>query len=261
MRLLKNHIVIIIIVLGWICLHQSCTHDPTFMMDIEPDPMDTMMIDTMMVDTMGMDTTGMDTTMTGIPCDPDIVYFKRDILPIFVSNCALSGCHDAATATDGVVLDNFDNIITTGKVEPFNLNDSEVYEVITEDDQDKVMPPSGKLDNAQINLIATWILQGAQDLECDEDLEPCNTENVSYSGFVQGIMSTLCNGCHGTGVASGGIITDTYAGVKSAVNAGRFFGALNWDEGFSNMPQGLDQLEQCTLDKIKSWIDAGAEDN
>lgn len=255
-RLLKNHIVIVIIVLGWISLHQSCTHDPTFMMDIDPDPMDTMTIDT-----MGMDTTGMDTTMTGIPCDPEVVYFKRDILPIFVSNCALSGCHDAATATEGIVLDNFENIVNTGEVEPFDLSDSEVYEVITEDDPDKLMPPSGKLDNAQINLIATWILQGAKDLECDEDQEPCNTEDVSYSGFVKGVLNTNCNGCHGTGVANGGIITDTYEGVKSAVNAGRFYGAINWDEGFSRMPQGLGQLDQCTLDKIKSWIDAGAEDN
>lgn len=255
MRIFKNHISIIAVTILWIGLHQSCTHDP-FFMDIDPDPMDTMTVDTMVIDTMNMDTMN-----NGIPCDPDVIYFQKDILPIFVSNCALSGCHDAVTATEDIVLDNFENIINTGEVEPFNLNDTEIYEVITEDDPDKVMPPTGKLDNAQINLIATWILQGAKDLECDEEEEPCDTENVSFSGFVVGVFQTYCNGCHATNVANGGVITDTYNGVKEAVDAGRLFEAINWNEGFNNMPQGQDQLDQCTLDKIKSWIDGGAENN
>jgi hypothetical protein len=247
----KNHILIVTGILFWICLHQSCTHDS--IIDMEPDPVDTM--------DNPIDTMDMDTTIIENPCDPDVLYFEKDILPIFVSNCAISGCHNAATATNGVVLDNFENIISTGEIEPFDLNDSEVYEVITEDDPDKVMPPTGKLSNAQINLIATWILQGAQDLECDEEVEPCNTENVSYSGFVVPLIQTYCNGCHTSSVASGGIITDNYTSVKAIADNGRLYGALNWETGFEKMPQGLSKLDRCDLDKIKSWIDAGAENN
>ena len=54
-------------------------------------------------------TTIIDTTTTGgngngnggggvlNPCDPSKVYFVNDVLPIFLSSCAYSGCHDAAT--------------------------------------------------------------------------------------------------------------------------------------------------------------------
>ena len=227
-------------------------------MEMEPDPSDTM---DNPIDTMVMDTMDIDTMDNGMPCDPDVVYFEKDVLPLFLGNCAFSGCHDAATASDGVVLDNYDDIINTGEIKAFDLNESKVYEVITEDDEDKVMPPGDKLDNELINLIATWILQGAENLDCDEEMEPCDTVDVSYSGFVADVFQMHCNGCHGTGVANGGVITDNYNDVKEAVDSGRLFGALNWDDGFSNMPQGQDQLDQCILDKIKSWIDAGAENN
>ena len=251
MKIFKNHIIIIFGILFWICLHQSCTHDPLFDMDIDPDPMDTITVDTMDIDTTDM----------GIPCEPNTIYFSKDILPIFVSNCALSGCHDAASANNGVVLDNYDNIFDTGDIEPFDLNDSKIYKVITEDDPDDAMPPTGKLENSQINLIATWILQGALDLECDEEIEPCETQNVSYSGFVVGVLQFHCYGCHATGVANGGVVLDNYNSVKLVADNGRLYGAINWEQGFENMPQGLDQLERCELDKIKSWIDAGAENN
>jgi hypothetical protein len=57
-----------------------------------------------------------DTTATGTPCDPAVVYFEKDVLPILTSNCAYSGCHNAASAKDGIVLDNYANVIRTGKI-------------------------------------------------------------------------------------------------------------------------------------------------
>jgi len=220
-------------------------------MDIEMDPIDTMMVDTMTIDTMILEN----------PCDSNLVYFEMDVLPIFLGSCAYSGCHDAITAADGVILDNYQNIISTGEIIPFDLSESKVYELITEDDLDEVMPPSGPLTNEQISQIAKWILQGAENLECDEEVEPCDTNEVSYNNFVSIIMQTSCNGCHATGVGSGGVITDTYTHLKLIADNGRLFGAINWDSNFTNMPQGQDQLEPCVIDKIKSWIDAGAQNN
>ena len=71
-----------------------------------------------------------DTTSTGTPCDPNIVYFERDILPILTTNCAFAGCHNATSASDGVKLDNYQNVISTGKVKAFKPNDSKLYKVI-----------------------------------------------------------------------------------------------------------------------------------
>ena len=239
--------------MGLLMIQQSCTHDPFLMEELDPNPMDTM--------TTPLDTMLIDTTMIGVPCDSTLIYFNKDILPILIGSCAFSGCHDAASANDGVILDNYENVISTAKVVPFDLSDSELYEVMTDDDPDDVMPPTGKLDNATINLIAQWILQGAENLECDYETEDCSTEDISYSGFISGVFSTSCNGCHSTSAAFGGVILDTHAGVSAVVDAGRLYGSINGDQGFESMPQGQDQLDSCSIAKIKSWIDDGALDN
>ena len=75
-------------------------------------------------------------------CSPDTVYFVNDILPIIISNCAQSGCHDADAREDGVQLTDYDNIIETGKVEPGDPNDSELYEVLVESDPKKAQNDS-----------------------------------------------------------------------------------------------------------------------
>ena len=77
-------------------LQESCTHDPFI-----PDMMDENPIDTMT----------MDTTIIAEPCDTTIIYFNTEILPILNGSCAFSGCHDASTASDGVILDNYENVI------------------------------------------------------------------------------------------------------------------------------------------------------
>ena len=49
--------------------------------------------------------------------DPNAaICFERDILPIFNSKCAMSGCHDAGTAAEGYDLSNYKKIISDGIV-------------------------------------------------------------------------------------------------------------------------------------------------
>jgi len=134
-------------------------------MDDDMMPIDTMMVDTIPVDTMP----------DGVPCDPQVIYFNQDVLPILNSNCAFSGCHDAASAEDGVILESYEDVIATADVEPFNLDDSEIYEVLVDDDLDDRMPPppTAALSSDQIQIIAQWILQGGENLECDPALSDC----------------------------------------------------------------------------------------
>lgn len=236
----------------------SCKHDPFFVGDITPidttgNPIDTTdtPIDTNMVDT------------AGIACDPEVVYFNRDILPILRSNCAFSGCHDAATSQDGVNLETYETVNATADVDPFDLDGSDIYRKIIDDDPDDRMPPppNAPLNQAQIQLIAKWILQGAVNLECDENAGSCNTTNVSYASDVQPVIQNNCVGCHSGGAPSGGIQLSTYADVKLVAENGRLFGAISWQDGFVNMPFGGDQLPQCTIDQIEAWIEDGALNN
>lgn len=232
---------------------QSCVHDPFPATEFEPMEQDTMMIDTMMIDTMMVDT-----SMQVMPCDSNVIYYNIDIQPLLDMHCATAGCHDDQSAAADVILTNYESTISTSQVIAFDLNGSKLYNVITDDDEEEVMPPTGKLENNDINLIALWILQGAEKVECDQD---CEKPDVSYTQFVSPIMQQYCNACHSSDSPSAGIITDTHAGMEAIANDGRLYGAINWSEGFSEMPQGQDQLNNCDITMIKTWIDEGALDN
>lgn len=226
----------------------SCKHDGL-------SPLDD---DDMMIDTIPNTGGG-----GGTPCDPNVVYFELEILPLLRSRCAFSGCHDAASAQDGVVLTSYERVMATADVRPNNLSGSDLYEVITEDDSDKRMPrpPNAPLSSDQINLIAQWILQGAQNLTCDANAGSCNTSNVTFAADVRPIIQNNCQGCHSGTAPAGGINFTTHGGIAAVAGNGRLFGAISHQAGFVAMPFGGSKLPQCSIDKIKVWIDAGAPNN
>lgn len=196
-------------------------------------------------------------------CDPTTVYFVNDVLPIFNSNCAISGCHNAATAQDGVVLDSYTNIMTTGEIAPGNPGDSEVYENITEDDPDKRMPPPSSgitLTQDQINTIYNWIAQGAENNVCAET-SACDTVNVSFAADIEPILATYCLGCHSGSFPQAGIQLSGHANVLTQVNNSKLLGAVSHSPGFSPMPQGQAKLNDCNIALIRNWIEQGASDN
>ena len=200
---------------------------------------------------------------SGIPCDPDSIYFEQQILPILVSNCTQSGCHNVASAADGVVLTNYNNLINSNIVTPGNPGNSDLYEVLVETDPDKVMPPPGEnpLSPSQISLIQTWIQQGAQNNYCDQGLGPCDTLNITFSGTVVPILQSKCTGCHSGGAPSGGINLTTWADVNSQAQSGKLTGSINHLPGFSPMPKSGPKLPNCEIRKIELWVAQGAPNN
>lgn len=251
-----------IVTLGLMLALSACKHDPMMPGGIDMNPVDTTgnPIDT--VDNP-IDTTGnpIDTLMN--ICDPEVVYFELDIQPLLHSNCAFSGCHDADSAQDGVDLSSYEQVIETADVRPFDLEGSDLYEVITEDDPDKVMPPSPRpsLNSDQINLIAKWILQGAENLICDPDATACDTLAQSYSLHVVPIIQTHCQGCHSGNTPSGGINLSIHTGVQQVALNGRLLGAITHDPVYLSMPQGGTQLRECEIAQIRNWIEDGAPNN
>lgn len=225
-----------------VLLANSCKHEPWVPANFNPNPDDT--------------------TTTSSSCNPDTVYFVNDVLPIFGSSCAMSGCHDEITAEDGVILTDYFHILSTGDIEPGDPNHSEVYEVLFESGND-MMPPASSgitLTADQKNAIYTWILQGAQNNACSES--SCDSTNVSYAADVRPIFELHCLGCHtGSAISGGGIPFDTYTQVAAYVNNGRLIGAINHQPGFSFMPQGQPKLDDCKIATITNWIAEGTQDN
>lgn len=183
------------------------------------------------------------------------VCFEGQILPIFISSCAKSGCHNAAKHEEGYVLDSYSNIMKKGIV-PGYPEKSEIYEVIANGE----MPPRGntKLTSDQVALIKQWILEGAGNTANCMD---CDTSVYTYNEAVSKIMQTNCTGCHSSVLKSGGVDLSTYAGVYQVAVNGKLIGSVTHAAGYSPMPQGGNQLSDCNIRQIEKWIESGALNN
>lgn len=186
--------------------------------------------------------------------------FERDILPIFISNCAKSGCHDAASRQDGYVFTSYATV-TAKKFRAGDASETELYEKITEHDNDDVMPPppNPRLTAQQIGLIGRWINEGAKNTQ---NCAPrCDSTRNAFAADVQPLISTYCLGCHSTAAPSAGIALDNYAGVRGAALSGKLLGAIMHSAGFKPMPQGGSKLSDCNIAQIRGWVQAGAPNN
>lgn len=232
----------------------SCKHEP-----IEPIPMPPDTTDN------PPDTTGNPGDTTGVPCDTNVVYFNTQVLPILVSNCAVPGlgCHDVESEEHDVILTDYESLMESDVVEPFRLDNSDLFEKITEDDPEDRMPPPPRasLSQDQISLIATWILQGAENTECDVDAGNCDTVNVSFANDILPVIATNCQGCHSGASPLAGIRLEDYSTISAVAETGQLYGVIERLPGFPSMPFGQPKLPECTIDRIKSWIDAGMPNN
>lgn len=186
--------------------------------------------------------------------------FERDILPIFISNCAKSGCHDAASRQDGYEFTSYQTI-TAKKFTPGNPSKTELYEKITEDDHEDRMPPppNAPLSRESINLIYSWIARGAPNTTgCRSG---CDSNAYTFSASIQPLLNQYCKGCHNTVTASGGVMLDSYNGAKTVATSGKLLQVINHAPGVPAMPQGGNKLSACQIKQVAQWINAGALNN
>jgi hypothetical protein len=196
-------------------------------------------------------------------CDPDTVYFQNDILPLFVSKCAMtSGCHSSDHPQEGIVLNSYSNIINTGNIRAFDVMHGKIYKVITTTDVGDRMPrsPNPPLASAEIDRIAKWINQGALNNACNAGAG-CDTSNVTFAGTIAPLLSSKCTGCHNAVTHGANINLATYNGVYAVAVNGRLSGAVNHNYGFVPMPQGTAKLQDCQLAQIRIWIQNGSLNN
>jgi hypothetical protein len=190
-------------------------------------------------------------------CTPDSTYFVQQVLPIFQSSCAVPGCHDAEEAEDDIILDSYFNIMDSGELTAFDLDEGDIYELITEKDPDDRMPPNGflPLTDDQIDIIENWILQGALNISC-EDVD-CNEGDVTFSGDIKPMMQNRCRGCHNGNDAAGDIELVTYDDIRLAALSGALMGVLLGEEGYEAMPQNAFPMPDCQISMVQKWIDNG----
>lgn len=90
---------------------------------------------------------------------PQAVSFSGDLLPLFIANCATSGCHDGVPAhRPSLTAANAYNAITGGGfINTVIPNNSIIYGEV----KSGSMPPTGALKPADVQKILDWIRNGA----------------------------------------------------------------------------------------------------
>lgn len=239
---------LIVLMSASIAFISSCKHELDYPDDGNGNPIDTTH--------SPVDTTDNDTIIPPPPVDT-MICFESQILPLFVSNCAMPGCHDAATHEEGLRLYTYSGIVS--HITAFHpTSGSLMHSILGTND---IMPPSpySPMSSSQIALIQQWINQGAQNTtNC---ANTCDTTAFTYSADIAPIMSTFCNGCHGGAFPSAGINTSSWSGLQASVTDGSLLGSVEHNSNFSAMPKNAAKMDDCNITKIRKWIQAGAPNN
>lgn len=192
-----------------------------------------------------------------------VICFSSQIRPIYVSNCAITGCHDGNSTSHvphDVVLTDYTHIMQG--IKPRHPERSKYYtELIGFLGIGKGgMPPSKPLSSQQISLIKAWIEQGADESNCTSS--SCDTTNVTYSGIVSAIFSTNCTQCHNsTTISTSGVNLDGYNNLKAELDANKtgLLSAIGYGTS-TKMPPDY-ELTSCEIEQINIWVRNGYPNN
>jgi hypothetical protein len=90
---------------------------------------------------------------------PQAVSFSGDLLPLFVTNCATGGCHDAVPAHKPALTADkaYNAILSGGYVNTVVPTNSIIYGEV----KSGSMPPTGALKPSDVQKLLDWIRNGA----------------------------------------------------------------------------------------------------
>lgn len=189
-------------------------------------------------------------------CDQGGVDFVNEIQPLLTANCGMSGCHGQGSAQDGFSVESYSSIMD--EVEPYELNEGDLWELINETDPNDRMPPppASALTSDQKDLIKRWIMEGAQETDCGRT--GCNYVSVpSYSTDIVAIADKYCGGtCHAGSTPSGGFTLTSKADWENAIDNRGLLDALTGSNGRKQMPPS-GELDTCIINNINRWNTTG----
>jgi mono/diheme cytochrome c family protein len=193
------------------------------------------------------------TTCTEKAYDPTVC-FTDNILPIFVSKCSMSGCHDPGSRRGDFT--TYEGVMR--RVTAKHPLRSSMFTRI--DGINPNMPPKNyaPLTDQEIFMIKAWISMGALN---QSNCTVCDTTSFKYAADIQPIMNSWCIGCHTSSNAGGGADLSNYTGVVNSIANNKLLGTIKHSTGYNAMPQNGNQLSGCQISKIQSWVNAGHPNN
>jgi hypothetical protein len=185
----------------------------------------------------------------------DTVCFESQVLPIFQSSCALSGCHDVPG--NKYVFTDYDHIMEA--VTPGNPMNSDAYtSLISDSGEEGIMPPDQPLSQQNRTLIRIWIEQGAMNTKCDTIIMECDTVSVmTFSQHIWPLIDLNCKSCHSGTFPSGGVPLTDYCDVAIQAANGQLTGVLR-DGVYPLMPPG-GSLPECNIRQVELWVEGDTD--
>lgn len=189
----------------------------------------------------------------GIGTHNDSISFVSDILPVYVSKCSTTGCHDAITQGESYNFSSYADLLARGIV-PYNSSASRAYTVLNNTSGENIMPPPPlpAVTSNEKALILKWINEGAKNTNFTVN---CDTTKFTFTDINQ-IIQSSCVGCHIGSSAGGGIQLTSYALVKVIADNGRLVAVIT----LNTMPKGA-PLTDCKKIQIQKWVAAGSPNN
>lgn len=186
------------------------------------------------------------------------VCFQNDVLPILLSSCATSGCHDATSHREGLVIDSYDHIMKYQLVTAGKPNWSDLYTITNPNEGERMPPkPNLALTTTQRQTIKNWINQGAQNTTCSDQ---CDSSSFTFAAVISPIIENNCRGCHSGSNPQKGISLETYSDIKTIADNGLLSDAINGLNGKPQMPPSS-PLSSCEIAQIENWIADGSKNN
>ena len=106
-------------------------------------------------------------------------FFSSQVLPILIDNCYECHSHEAKKMKGGLTLDSKSGWVQGGDSGPIIIpgkpEKSLLITAIRHGDSDYEMPPKKKLPDEEINILVTWVKQGAPDPRTDSQAKTIDT--------------------------------------------------------------------------------------
>lgn len=191
--------------------------------------------------------------------EPDVC-FEGEVLPIFVTYCSATGCHNAQDQAQGYDLTDYQSILHGTK--PKNFSDSRVFTVLDTNDP-KRMPPLGhaQLSSPQVLTIKTWAKLGAPNTQHCGKVVIDTLGPITYSGDIAPMMQANCTGCHSGRNAVAGLDLSDFNIVKENALMGKLQGSISHDPNYLPMPPRGLAISMSNVDQLDKWVAEGCPNN
>lgn len=177
-----------------------------------------------------------------------LITYRADVAPILNQLCV--ACHNASLKEDGVD-------VSTYELARFEI-DEILESMMKDEDEDEIMPPSGRVDNTVLQTLVYWkrdgLLEG-QDAPLDDTGSGTSDGTYTYTDDILTIFEDHCILCHGTNSPAAGFDMSTYQKTIDQIDL--ILLTMERQTGQQGVMPPSGRLDEATLQKIRDWIEQG----